>query len=304
VANNEFPKSRGMRADPAIRLSDAASRQFGVVGVDDVRRAGLDKDAVRRRVEAARMHPLFPRTWAVGHRAVPREGWFVAGVLSAGEGARLAGASACQLYGIYEKRCGKVHVVRHGKPAEHGRLRIHSAKTLPPMRRRKGIPVVPIEEALLGLAADGMVADKDVRRAIRQAQVENLTTHRKLCRHVARSKGRPGVRRLRRLVGDREARTRCVLEDAALALLRRYGFDPRCNVLVDGKDADMVIGGVVVELDSEEFHDNAISAEDDAAKQAVWEAAGRRVERLTWDDVHVTPVATVRRLRAAVASAG
>jgi hypothetical protein len=36
----------------------------------------------------------------------------------------------------------------------------------------------------------------------------------------------------------------------------------------------------------------------------VWEAAGRRVERLTWDDVHVTPVATVRRLRAAVASAG
>ncbi len=228
----------------------------------------------------------------------------MAGVLSAGKGALLAAASACQLYGLFGKRCGRVHVVRRGKPAEHGRLRIHSLEHLPPRRRRKGIPVVPVEEALLGLAADGTVLDKDVRRAIRQAQVDKLTTYAKLRRHVVASKGRRGVRRLRRLVGDGPAPSRSELEDAAIDLLRRYGFVPQSCVVVDGHEADLVVDGLVVELDSEEFHDNLIAPQDDSRKQAVWEAGGRAVVRLTWDDVHLTPVRTIRWLRSRTSSPG
>ena len=293
-----------MRDDRELRLARAAGQQHTVVGIADVRRADLDREAVRRAVARGQLHPMFPKTWCVGHPPTTRDAWHVAGVLSAGEGARLAGPSACQQWGVFKKRCGKVHVVRRGKPAVHGRLHIHSVKELPPMRRRNGIPVVPIEEALLGLAADATVSDRDVRRAIRQAQVEKLTTHAKLVAHCRRARGRPGVRRLRSIAGDRPAPTRSDLEDAAVALLRRYGFDPRCNVEVDGREADLVVDGVIVELDSEEFHDNPLSAADDAGRHALWERNGRPSQRWTWDDVHATPVKTFRRLRAAIASAG
>ena len=229
-----------------------AGRQHDVVGLGDVRAAGLDKRAVKRRVDGGRLFAMFPRTWCVGHPPTTREAWHMSGVLAAGEDARLAAASACQQYDVFRKRTGRVHVVRRGAPARWGRLHIHSLPDLPPRRRRNGIPVVPIEEALLGLAADATVADDDVRRAIRQAQVTKLTDHRRLVAHSQRSKGRPGIRRFRALVGDRPAPTRSELEDAALAFLLRYGFDPRCNAIVDGREADFLLDdGTVIEIDSE-----------------------------------------------------
>jgi hypothetical protein len=163
------------------------------------------------------------------------------------------------------------------------------------MCRRKGIPVVPVEDALLGLAATN-VPDREVRRAIRQAQVLKHTTHARLCAHAERSRGRRGVARFRRLLGIHAALTKSELEDAALALLHRYGLSPECNVRVDGLEADLVLDGLIIELDSEAFHDNSVSAADDARRHDTWVSNGRRVERLTWDDVHVTPVATVRRV--------
>ena len=293
-----------MRDDRELRLGQAAGRQHTVVGLRDVRAAGLDREAVRRAVRRGLLHPMFPRTWCVGHPPTTRDAWHMAGVLSAGPGARLAGVSACQQYGLFKRRVGTVHVVRRGKPARHGRLHVHSLSAMPPRRQRNGIPIVPVEEALLGLAADPAVTDRDVRRAIRQAQVDKLTTHARLVAHAGQARRRPGVRRFRAIAGDRPAPTRSELEDAAVALVRRYGFDPQCNVVVDGQEADMVVDGVIVELDSEAFHDNPLGALDDAARHATWRARRRRVERWTWDDVTARPVRTIRRLQAAVASAG
>lgn len=284
-----------MRNIREVRLARVAARQHTVVGVADLRRARLDRYAVARRVRAGRLHPMFPGTWCLGHPPTTRDAWHMAGVLSAGKGSLLAGISACQQYDVYRRRCGRVHVVRPGKPAEHGRLRIHTAASMPPRRRRNGIPIVPVEEALLGLAAEPGVPDKDVRRAIRQAQVEKLTDHHRLVAHARASAGRRGVTRFRRLVGDRPAPTRSELEDAALDFLRRYGFDPLPNAIVDGREGDFLIGELVVEVDSEAFHDNPQAAEDDAAK---WPPT-RRVERITWDDIHLTPVRTARRIRRA-----
>ena len=58
-----------------------------------------------------------------------------------------------------------------------------------------------------------------------------------------------------------------------------------------------------MELDSEEFHDNSVTALDDTGKHRHWRSRGRRTQSWTWDDLHVTPVRTIRRLQAAVASA-
>lgn len=265
-----------------------------------MRGVGLDKRAVSRRMEAKRLHPMFPGTWSVGHRPLTREAWWIAGVLAAGEGALLTGPSACQLYGIFNRRIGEVHVLSAKRSFTRGRLRVH--KGTASRRKRKGIPVVSIEEALLGLAA-GEASDKDVRRALRQAQVDKLTTYAKLAAFAKRSARRPGIARFRTLLGANPSPTRSEFEDAAADLLRRYGFDPQVNVVVDGREADLVVDGVVIELDSEGFHDNSVTALDDARKHQHWRARGRATQSWTWDDVHVTPVRTIRRLHAAVASA-
>ena len=287
-----------MRDDRDIRLARAAGKKHGVVGVGDVRSAGLDREAVRRAVRRGQLHRMFPGTWSVGHRPLTREAWWMAAILSVGGDAKLCGASACQLYEVHERRVGLIHVLTGNRARSKGRLKVHRGTA--PRRTRKGIPVVPIEEALLGLAADPTITDHDVRRALRQAQVDKLTTHARILAHARK---RPGATRVRRLLGAKPSPTASELEDAAVELVRRYGFEPEINVVVDGRKADMVIDGVIVELDSEEFHDNSVTALDDARKHLDWRQRGRTTQSWTWDDVHVTPVRTIRRLHAAVASA-
>ena len=68
----------GAKGDsPDGRAARTASRQHGVVSVDQLRRAGVTKDGVRRRIEAGRLHRLHRGVYAVGHTlpARRRVGW-------------------------------------------------------------------------------------------------------------------------------------------------------------------------------------------------------------------------------------
>jgi very-short-patch-repair endonuclease len=57
---------------------------------------------------------------------------------------------------------------------------------------------------------------------------------------------------------------------------------------------------VVVEADGAAWHDNPIARNEDTERQALLEAAGDRVVRLTWADVVGRPAQTIARIRAAV----
>jgi hypothetical protein len=263
-----------------------------MVDLADVRIAGLDKYAVRRRVAAGRLHPLFVNTWAVGHRAVTMEGWFLAAVKSVGGDAAITGPSLLQLRGLHERKVGEIHVATSRRPGRRPRIRIHSMQEVPRARDVKGIPVTTLTEAFI-LAAASDMTDKALRHALRQAYVKNLLTPAML----REARDRRGVARLRALSGAIHPRSKSELEDAAIALLRRYGYEPEINVEIDGVEWDLLVGDVFVELDSKAFHDNPISAADDALRHA----AGRKIQRWTWDDVTTRPVRTMRRLGAAIA---
>jgi hypothetical protein len=233
----------------------------------------------------------------VGHKALTREAWHLAGVLSVGGDALLDGPSACQAYGVFNRRIGRIHVLSAHRVRPRERLVVRTATEMPRRRVRKGVPVVPIEEALLGLAACADVTDQEVRSALRKSMTEMHTTIEMLRAHALKAMGRPGIRRFRRLLGESGVRSKSAFEAAAMALLHRYGIAAEQNVVVDGEEADIVTeDGLVIELDSEAFHDNPIAAMDDQRKHDTWTAHGRRMERLTWDDVHVRPVRTMRRL--------
>jgi very-short-patch-repair endonuclease len=56
---------------------------------------------------------------------------------------------------------------------------------------------------------------------------------------------------------------------------------------------------LVIEADSAAWHDGAISREDDAERQALLEARGERVLRITWSQAVAGRTQTLARLRAA-----
>ena len=56
---------------------------------------------------------------------------------------------------------------------------------------------------------------------------------------------------------------------------------------------------LVIEADGAEWHDNPIAREDDAQRQAILEAHGERVLRVTWQQAITRRAETLERIRAA-----
>lgn len=64
--------SHGMRGKGAP-LAEIAARQHGVVALAQLAALGLDREAVRRRVEDGRLHRVHRGVYAVGHSRLTRE---------------------------------------------------------------------------------------------------------------------------------------------------------------------------------------------------------------------------------------
>src|SRR3954452_21510460 len=97
--------SRSRAWDRAI--VELAGKQHGVVAWWQLRPRGLTRDAIRRRLEAGRLHRVHRGVYAVGHRAVTQRGRWMAAVLACGPGAVLSHRAAAALWGM-----------RHGGPIE------------------------------------------------------------------------------------------------------------------------------------------------------------------------------------------
>ena len=54
---------------------------------------------------------------------------------------------------------------------------------------------------------------------------------------------------------------------------------------------------LVIEADSKPWHDHPIARDDDATRQAILEAHGERVIRITWKQPVTSPTQTLQRIR-------
>lgn len=263
----------------------------------DLRDAGLDRDAVRRRVTAGHLHELFPGAYAVGHRCVTRDGWFLAATMSVGADSGLGFHSACQHYEIWDGRARKVHIVVPRRARHQPLIHIHSVHSPPEWEVVRGVRVVPPALAVLQLASVLTSVDA-VRRVAREAQVTRLVTHEELLLVSDRARG---AKRLRLALRGGAAPTRNGGEDRALALIRSCGLDPLVNEPLLGFVADFYLPehGLVIEFDGRHVHDIPMVSLDDRRRQAVFEAAGLRVLRLDWHDLTKGRAQARRRILAA-----
>lgn len=293
------------RAD--VQVARRAAEESGVLDLDELRACGLSRNGVAVRVRNGWLHPLYCGVYAVGHPALTVRARWLAAVKSIGRGAALSHFSAAALWGFldWDGRRPEVTVARTGFRSRGG-IRVHCSSVLErrDVMRHEGVPVTTPARTLVDLAA--VVNESMLRTAVRRA----LGRGRVSVRQVVEARRRLGPRRgsagLDRVLAT-AAPTRSELEDVVLDLFLEAGLSsPEVNkpLLLAGRrvipDFRWPDRHLVVEADGAAWHDNPVARKADAERQALLEAAGERVVRVTWAQAVSRPARTIARVRAAV----
>ena len=256
---------------------------------------------VRRR----RLHVVHRGVYAVGHRALRKEGRRLAAVLACGPGAVLSHRSAAAHWELLPTDQARIDVTaprsRDGGPG----IRLHTSRSLDDndTATHEGIPITSIARTLLDLAAT--VRPGRLERALAQAERLQLYDHRAITDVIARNNGHRGNGVLARATAQEPKLTRSELEAHFLELVRRAGLpEPDANSSLDAPDHPGLEPDfywpqhrLIVETDGWATHKTKAAFQSDRRKDAALTAAGYRVMRFTYDDVVHEPDTVVERLR-------
>ena len=301
---------------PDVRVADLAAGQWGVLSLEELRGCGLSRAAVGVRVRNGRLHRRYVGVYAVGHTALSLEGRFLAAVKACGPGTVLSHFAAAGHLGLvrwddrWPDRWPEVTVTSAGTRRQEG-LRVHRTQTLDPpdVTRHRGIPVTSPARTLLDLAA--VLPYRPLRRAVREAQALKLVSLNQLTDVLTRLGPRRGTRNFAQILSTGAQPTRTELEDAVLDLLLAGGLEPpdvNVPIIIAGRlivpDFRWPRQHLIVEADGAAWHDHRLAREDDAERQALLEAHGERVMRVTWQQAVARRPQTLARIRAAGAPNG
>jgi Transcriptional regulator, AbiEi antitoxin/AbiEi antitoxin C-terminal domain/Protein of unknown function (DUF559) len=269
-------------------IAALAARQHGVVSRPQLLDLGVGPDAIKHRVALGRLHRIHRGVYAVGHRALRSEAWWLAAVLAAGPGAALSHRSAAELWGMRNGSRARIEVSVPRHRRSTARLEVHVVD----MHRDEvtvegAIRVTTPARTLLDLAA--VVSDQQLEHAFHEAEVRRLTSPTSLDALVARYPGRRGTRAIRRVLARHRAIGAAIptsiLERRLLALLAAHGLArPDINRISDDGELDATWHEqrLIVECDGFATHGTREAFERDRAKDRALQVGGWRVVRLTW----------------------
>jgi hypothetical protein len=281
-----------------------------VISLAQLRDFGIDRNGVALRARAGRLHRLHRGVYAVGHMGITLRGRFRAAVLAAPEGTALSNFAAAAFWTFipWQERLVEVTIPGSGTRRIEG-VRVHRSRSLEPrdVLTRGGIRVTSPARTLLDLAA--VLSPRVLRRAARQAQALRLVAVHDLREIAERCKGHRGAAKLRAVVADGPAPTRSTLEDDLLDLLDAAGIErPEINASLRLNGRTIVPDylwrdrRLAIEADSVTWHEHKLVRENDADKQAILEAHGFHVLRITREQTLRNPLQTLARVRAALAA--
>ena len=273
------------------RVATLAARQWGVISIAELHECGLTNKAVLSRVGRGWLHPLHRGVYAVGHANVSLNGRFLAAT-KACDGV-LSHYSAATLHGLvqWDHRLPEVSATYR---RTHKGITTHRATTIE-ATQRYGIPVTTPAATIRALSS--MLQFNELRRLTRQAMSLHLVTIAELT---------PAKGNLARIVATGHTPTRSELEDAVLALIAAGGFAPpdvNVPLTLDGRtvipDFRWPAQRLCIEADGAAWHDHRLAREDDAERQAILEAHGERVIRVTFEQATRRDRQTLARIEAA-----
>jgi predicted transcriptional regulator of viral defense system len=291
------------------RIARYARDHNGVIATRELRACGLNSQAIGVRVTRGHLHRVFRGVYAVGHDALTPTGFFTAAVLATGDASTLSGHAAAAYHEMltWDHRQVEVLVPRSAGRKIDGIRSRHSKLDARDVWTRDKIRVTSPARTILDIAA--AIPFKPLRRLVRQAMAEHKVNVRQLLDVVHRYPRHRGAANLRAVIANDPAPTRSDLEDLALDLLDGAEIArPEVNptLRLDGRTIhpDLLFRArhLAIELDSRRWHDDPLTQQDDADKQAILEAHGYRVLRITWWQIVNHPQQTLRRIRAALAA--
>jgi hypothetical protein len=269
---------RGERQPRA--LAALAERQHGVIAARQLIALGFGRRAIENRVRAGQLHVWYRGVYAVGHRALTREGRWLAAVLAVGPGAVLSHRTAAALWGIRPTARARIEVTVPVKRRSVGDIQLHHARlAADEVTAVDDIPVTTAARTLVDLAA--VLRPREVVKAAEQTEILRLPFP-----DLERYRGRRGVKSLPR---DEPPPTRSELEARFIAFLNANDLPrPLVNARIQGVEADFAWPNVkaMVELDGFATHGTRRAFERDRARDRALQAAGWRVVRVTWRQLH------------------
>jgi hypothetical protein len=245
--------------------------------------------------------------YAVGHTRLTLEARWLAAVRACGDGALLSHRTGATSWNVMRATGGVIHVtVLRSQRPKRG-IVLHQVRRLDDRDRAisdDGIPVTSLARTLLDIAETE--SNQTLRRAWDEAERLRLLDVRAVAELCERSRGRRGLRPLTTLLTEMRPtpHTKRELEALFFDFCHAQGLSlPACNVLIEGYEVDAFWPShqLVVELDSWEFHRGRRAFERDRERDAVLQAAGYRVVRITWRRLAHDPggvAALIRRLLA------
>jgi hypothetical protein len=291
-----MPRRRQQVDNPDRRVARVAAEEWGALTSHELAACGLGPNAIGRRLRAGHLHRLYRGVYAVGHTNLTIEGRYLAAVKACGPGAVLSHLCAAILLGLTDAFDRLIDVTVTGTSTRtHAGIRVHRTAVLDArdITRHRGVPVTTPLKTLHDCALD--TTREGLTRLVRRAQA----LHHVNLRQLASSP------RLAPLVATGPTPTRTEFEDVLLDLVLTTFEAPDVNpkLIVAGRtirpDLRWPAQRLCVEADSRTWHGGELARAQDAERQAILEAHGERVVRLTWPQTTARPQQTIARLRAA-----
>jgi hypothetical protein len=282
---SDIPTKSSSRDEDIAALAEC---QHGLVARAQLLALGVGPGAIKHRVAVGRLRMVRRGVYAVGHRALRGEAWWMAGVLAAGPGAVLAGRSAAALWRMRDSARPVVEVVSPRRLALPGIEAHRIALPDDEVTIEAGIPVTTPARTLLDLAA--IVSPQHLQAAFNEAEVRRLASPTSLDALLARYPGRRGTRALERVLDNHHKNGQTIptsiLERRFLTFLDASGLPRPATINRPSDhgelDATWPEQRLIVECDGFATHGTREAFERDRAKDRALQAAGWRVVRITW----------------------
>jgi hypothetical protein len=262
-----------------------AVRQHRCVTRAQLLALGVGSHAIAYWVRTGRLHRVHQGVYCVGTPPTTPLERAAAAVLACGAGAALSHGSALTLWGFQERWVMPLHMTVPGDRRRPGIvIRQVPGLTRADIRTHLGLRVTSPARTVLDCAPD--LPAKRLVRIVNDGRRSGLLRLPALTDVIQRFPRHPGCARVRPLLERPTGPTRSEFEDAFLAFCDRFGFPrPKVNVEVNGHEVDAFFEaeGVIVEMDSWDFHQDRASFENDRNRDVDNLVTGLVTYRLTWE---------------------
>jgi hypothetical protein len=267
-----------------------------------------------RQAAGSGLHRVHRGVYAVGHRSISRLTHLRAAVLACGDGAVVSHGSAAALHGLWDYWPRFIDVT---VPVEAGRkidgIRCRRCRYPQPeeIEVRNGLALTTLARTLVDLA--GIIDLTALRKAVGRAAIRRKLDLQAVDLAIYNAKGRRGLKALEltlvpyRTKDGKPLDVRSDFETLILPELLDRGLPrPGCNVPIHVEEqrfvADFLWEGarMIVETDGRETHETPPAFQDDRRRDQFLAAAGYRVLRVTWEQIHGERAAVLERIERAV----